>query len=59
VIYSSVREVHVLYTRRYDLMLFSAMDVNRPSSVVNAVLRGDGVVYGTHIITFFSPLRPF
>ena len=50
----------MLYTRRYDLILFSAMDVNRPSSVVNAVLRGDGVVYGTHIITFFfSPLRPF
>lgn len=32
------------------------MDINRPSSVVNAVLKEDGVVYGTHMAVFSLPL---
>jgi hypothetical protein len=32
------------------------MDINRVSSVVNAVLKEDGVVYGTHMAVVLLPL---
>ena len=39
----------------YNINLFLVMDINHPGSVVNAVLRQDGVVYGTCMaIGFFS-----
>jgi hypothetical protein len=41
-----------MYLRGGDLILFSVMDINRAASVVNAVLKEDGVVYGTHLVTF-------
>jgi hypothetical protein len=40
-----------------DLILFPVLNVNRvSSSVVNAVLKGGGVVYGTHNAIFLLPL---
>ena len=51
-----MRVVHTLYARHYDLILFSVMDINRVASVVNAVLREDGVVYGTHMAIFLFTL---
>jgi hypothetical protein len=41
-----------MYMRGGDLILFSVMDINRAASVVNAVLKEDGVVYGTYIVIF-------
>lgn len=41
---------------RYDLVLFSVKDINRVASVVNAVLKKDGMLYGMYItITFLHP----
>lgn len=43
----------LLLCERYGLNLFSVLDVNRvSSSVVNAVLKEDGMVYGTHKAVF-------
>jgi hypothetical protein len=49
-----VRDVHTQYPRRYDQVLFSVKDV---TSVVNAVLKKDGMLYGMHITIAF--LLPF
>jgi hypothetical protein len=40
---------------RYDLVLFSVKDINRIASVVNAVLKKDGMLYGMHITIAFLP----
>ncbi len=51
--------LHALYARYFDLILFSVEDIDRISSVVNAVLKRDGMLYGTHITIGFSPsFRP-
>jgi hypothetical protein len=47
--------VHIQYARRYDPVLFSVKDINRIASVVNAVLKKDGMLYGMHIIIAFLP----
>jgi hypothetical protein len=47
--------VHTQYARRYDLALFSVKDINRIASVVNAVLKKDGMLYGMHITIAFLP----
>ena len=39
------------------MTLFLVVDINRPGSVVNAVLRQDGVMYGTCMIIGF-PFSP-
>ena len=49
--------VHVQFARRYDLVLPSVKDINRIASVVNAVLKKDGMLYGVHITINF--LHPF
>jgi len=38
---------------RYDLVYFSVKDINRIASVVNAVLKKDGMLYGMHITIAF------
>ena len=49
--------VHAQYARRHDLVLFSVKDINRIASVVNAVLKKDGTLYGMHItIDLLYPL---
>src|SRR6267142_130599 len=45
--------------RCYNITLFLVMDINRPGSVVNAVLRRDDIVYGTCMTIGFPFLRPF
>ena len=47
--------VHTQYARLYDLVLFSVMDINRIGSVVNAVLKKDGMLYGMQITIAFLP----
>jgi hypothetical protein len=49
--------VHAQYVRRYDLVSFSVKDINGTESVVNAVLKKDGMLYGMHIT--IPPLPPF
>ena len=45
--------VHTQYAMRYDLVYFSVKDINRIASVVNAVLKKDGMLYGMHITIAF------
>lgn len=50
----------LLLCERYVLNLFPVLDVNRvSSSVVNAVLKEDGMVYGTHEAIFCFPFSAF
>jgi hypothetical protein len=41
--------IHTQYARRFDLVLFLVKDISRVASVVNAVLKKDGMLYGMHI----------
>lgn len=47
-----VRDGSYSIDRRYDLVSFSVKDV---TSVVNAVLKKDGVLYGMHVTIAFLP----
>jgi hypothetical protein len=50
----TVRGTHNIKARCYDLIIFLVVDINRLGSVVNAVLRKDDVVYGTHMTIVYS-----
>lgn len=47
--------VHAQSARRYKLVQFLVEDINRIASVVNAVLKKDGMLYGMHITIAFLP----
>lgn len=47
--------VHTQSARRYKLVQFLVEDINRIASVVNAVLKKDGMLYGMHITIAFLP----